>query len=162
MANPPPPPIPPKSMINRNQPKSPDQIKKDAEEKKKLDKKKALEPQVPVVVSSQIDEVMRRVRMLEERYTGLRKKTQFTEQSMLKDAKDLFEDMHVLNDTVSELKNEISDINQKMNKLSDEISNSIDKSEFQVLAKYIDFWQPMDFLTRKQAKEMIEDFKNNK
>ena len=66
-----------------------DPKKEKLEQEKKLSELKK-QAQVSSPVTKQMDELMRRLRLLEERYSGLRKKTQFTEQNMLKDAKELF------------------------------------------------------------------------
>lgn len=136
--------------------------KKDSQEKSKKHPKpvkKPTEPQIPESVTRHLDEIMRRLRLLEERYSGLRKKTQFTEQNMLKDAKELNQEISTLHETISELKNEISELAEKLEKISEEINTSVSKPEFNVLSRYVDFWQPMNFLTRKEAEKIIAEFK---
>jgi len=130
---------------------------KKQEENKEKKKQEAVVNQAPVSPEiTKLDEVLRRLRLLEERYSSLRKKAQFTEHNMLKDAKEISTEIKTLSSTISELKNEISDLNEKMTKLSTEVSQGVSKAEFNVLAKYLDFWQPMDFLTRKEAEEMLK------
>jgi hypothetical protein len=124
---------------------------------KQQPKKSLLEPKIPQTVTKQIDEIMRRLRLLEERYSGLRKKTQFTEQNMLKDAKDLFEENKALHEAISDITNKVSELNENLVKLLDEVKTTITKAEFNVLSKYVDYWQPMNFLTRKVAEELIDD-----
>ena len=46
---------------------------------KPISKKEEAAMVMPKPVSNQFEEIMRRLRLLEERYSGLRKKTQFTE-----------------------------------------------------------------------------------
>ncbi len=129
---------------------------------KKSKQKKPAEPKVPSEVTKAIDSIMRRLRLLEERYSGLRKKSQFTEQNMLRDTKEISEDISSLNDSLSELKNEVIELSEKMEKLFEEVRSSAGKHELNVLSKYLDFWQPMDFLTRKEAEELIKEIKENK
>ncbi|MCM2326195.1 MAG: hypothetical protein NDI94_07045 [Candidatus Woesearchaeota archaeon] len=114
---------------------------------------------LPDNLVSQLHEIMRRIRLLEERYSGLRKKTQFTEQNMLKDSKELYSDINGLQDTISEIKNEVADLTEKMEKISEEVKNGVNKNEFNVIAKYMNYWQPMNFLTRKEAEKIINEFK---
>lgn len=114
---------------------------------------------LPSSVSNEMDEVMRRIRLLEDRYSSIRKKTQFTEQNMLKDSKDIYEELSVLRTTISEIKNEVSELNEKMIKLSEEVASSVSISDFNVLAKYVEYWQPLNFLTREQAEKIIERHK---
>lgn len=123
-------------------------------------KPKILQPTLPDNVSKQIDEVMRRIRLLEERYSGLRKKTQFSEQNMLKDAKDLFDENKALHEAISDITNQVSDLSEKLVKLTDEVKATVSKAQFNVVAKYVDYWQPMDFVTRKQAMELINIHKS--
>ena len=111
---------------------------------------------MPKPVSNQFEEIMRRLRLLEERYSGLRKKTQFTEQNMLKDAKDIFLEIRTLNETISGIKNDVSMLNENIVKLETEIEMSVNKSELQTLSKYVELWQPIEFLTRKQAEELLK------
>lgn len=124
-----------------------------------LPEKKVPVSDVPEGVTNDFHEVMRRLRLIEERFSGLRKKTQFTEQSMLKDVKDLNTDIRDLNENMSELRNEISDLSEKMAKLAEEIKNAVNKSEFNVLVKYMNYWQPMSFITKKEAEKMLLELK---
>jgi len=137
-----------------------------AEEKKdptkeKLEKEKQKselkQAQVSSPVTKQMDELMRRLRLLEERYSGLRKKTQFTEQNMLKDAKELFAEIKVIHESISELKSDLSIINEKMIKLRQEVKSSVKKTDFNVLAKYIDYWQPLNYITKEEAEKLIKE-----
>ncbi len=115
--------------------------------------------QIPPELSKEIDEIMRRLRLLEERYSGLRKKTQVTEQNMIKDAREIFKELKVLNDTITEVKGEFSEMNDKLLKLNDEIQNAVKKTEFNVLSKYIDFWQPLNYITRDEVEKLIREKK---
>lgn len=138
------------------QPEKPEDGKSQDKNKKPVAVKKETEIGMPQPVSNQFEEIMRRLRLLEERYSGLRKKTQFTEQNMLKDAKDLFIEIKTLNETISELKNEMVFLNEKIVKLESEIESSVNKSDLNALSKYIELWQPMEFLTRKQAEDLLK------
>ncbi len=128
------------------------------EQKKKPEKKPEIkEIQVSNAVTKQMNELMRRLRLLEERYSGLRKKTQFTEQNMLKDAKELFSEIKIMHETILELKSDISELNEKIIKLRQEVKHSVKKTDFNVLAKYIDYWQPLNYLTKEEAEKLLNE-----
>jgi len=131
--------------------------KKHPDEKDKKPQPKPQEPIIPTALTLQIDELMRRLRLLEERYSGLRKKTQFTEQNMLKDAKELFSEIKVLHETITELKSELSELNEKLTKLNQEVNQAVKKTDFNVLAKYIEFWQPLNYITKEEAEKLIRE-----
>ncbi|MEM3373879.1 MAG: hypothetical protein QXE31_01530 [Candidatus Woesearchaeota archaeon] len=126
------------------------------DQKKVVDQKKQ-EPEIPKEITTNIEELMHRLRLLEERFSNLRKKSDFIEQTILKDTKDIFEEINVLESNLSELKNEISELSEKMIKLTEEINQTVKKSEFNVLAKYLEFWQPMEFLTKEEAKKLLNE-----
>jgi uncharacterized protein YoxC len=148
--------------IGNSQPKTakePDKQGKQPAPPKPVDKQESL---IPGPVVQQMDELMRRIRILEERYSGLRKKTQLTEQNMLKDARDVFQEIRLVNDSISDLKSEVSELSEKMSKLSMEVENSVKKTEFNVMAKYLELWQPLDFVTRQDAQKIIDELKSNR
>lgn len=142
-------------MAFKKTPENPTDVKT-PEKPKETSQKKDLGVAMPQTVSSQFEEIMRRLRLLEERYSALRKKTQFTEQNMLKDAKDIFIEIKTLNETISDLKNEMTYLNEKIVKIETEIDSSVNKSELNTLSKYIEMWQPMELLTRKEAEDILK------
>mgnify|MGYP001575446560 FL=1 len=102
---------------------------------------------------------MRSIRLLEERYSQVRKKSQFTEENMLNDTKEIFNDINVLNETIAELKKSIAEIGDKLFKLGEEVSQGVSKAELNVISKYLDFWQPLDFVTRQEVEKMLREKK---
>ncbi|MBN2422394.1 hypothetical protein JXB41_04140 [Candidatus Woesearchaeota archaeon] len=108
-------------------------------------------------ISININEIMRRLRILEERYSNLRKKNQLTDQNMLEDTKKLSDTIKVIQSTINELKKEVLEVNSKIKMLSEEVSQSVEKRDFKLLSKYLDFWQPLDFIRKGEAKLIIED-----
>jgi len=112
-------------------------------------------------LNEQINNLTRRIRILEERYSNVRKKTQVTDQNMIEDVKSLSTDIKLINQDVSELKKQMSDFNEKTVILLDEIKQSVKKHEFMEFEKYINLWEPMNFLTYEQAVKLIKDYKEN-
>jgi hypothetical protein len=119
-------------------------------------------PQIPAEVTGELDEIMRRLKLLEERYTSVRKKSQFSEQSMLKETKEVYEDINLVNSTLKDIKGQVSDLNEKLIKLTEEVDNCVSKSDFNVISKYLEFWQPLNFLTKEEAEKMLSEYKAQK
>jgi uncharacterized coiled-coil DUF342 family protein len=119
---------------------------------KPLEKSPALQK-----ITGDIDEILRQLKLLEERYSGLRKKSQFTEQNMLKETKDVFEEVNSINSTITEIKSDVSEIKEKLEKLTDEVNTSVKKADFNVLVKYLDFWEPLNFITKDEAMRLFEE-----
>ncbi len=121
-------------------------------------------PQKPVKIDASeqktvgdINDIMRRLRILEERYSNLRKKNQLTDQNMIDDAKRINDEIRVMQHTISELKKDVQEVNSKIKLLTEEMGQSVTKSEMNLLAKYLEFWEPMEFIRKEEAQKIIQD-----
>ncbi|MBU0756807.1 MAG: hypothetical protein KKF44_01970 [Nanoarchaeota archaeon] len=108
-------------------------------------------------VYSDMNEILRRLRILEERYSNLRKKNQLSDQNMLEDTKRLSQEIAVIQSTVNDLKKEVIEVNTKIKLLTEEMSQSVRKADLDLLSKYLDLWQPMNFIRKEEAKRIVED-----
>jgi predicted RNase H-like nuclease (RuvC/YqgF family) len=111
--------------------------------------------------NEQINNLTRRIRILEERYSNVRKKTQVTDQNMIEDVKNISTDIKLMNQDVDELKKQMNDFNEKTVLLLNEVKQSVKKHEFMQLEKYLNLWEPIQFLTYDQAVKLIKDYKEN-
>ena len=76
---------------------------------------------------------------------------------MLEDSKRISDEIKVIQTTIVELKKEVSEVNHKIKMLCEEITQSVPKNDLKLLSKYLDFWQPLDFIRKQEAKKIIED-----
>lgn len=100
-----------------------------------------------------------RVAVLEERLTNLRHKSQLTEQTLLEHQKSARTDLKAMSQRVTELARKVEDIREKIDGMAGELSSVVKKHDLTVLERYMDLWQPMDFVTRDEAKLMIREMK---
>jgi len=63
--------------------------------------------------------------------------------------------MHLLNDSLLDVKRTLKDVLEKISLLSDEITNFVHRSDFITLQRYVEFWEPIDFVTRKEVNEFL-------
>jgi hypothetical protein len=108
-------------------------------------------------MAGEVNNMGRRLRILEERYTNLRKKSQVTDQNMLASNKKMLTEIHATLATVDELKKELHDLNEKFKIMVREIKECAKKQEVQVLQKYISFWEPLNFVTRDMVERMVQE-----
>ena len=111
----------------------------------------------PQNINSDLNEIMRRLRVLEERYGNLRKKNQLSDQNMLEDSKKVYDEIRIIESTITELKREVLEVNTKIKMLEEEVSESVQKRDLKMISKYMDFWEPMQFVRREEAERIIED-----
>ncbi len=110
-------------------------------------------------LKEQVSETASRLSVLEERAGNLQKKTQLTEQTLLEYEKETRTDLKALTAHLTELARKVEDVKEKIDAMSDELSTVVKKHEIQVLERYIDLWQPLDFVTRDEAKMLLRDAK---
>ncbi len=117
-------------------------------------------------MSNMLKDIMRRLRQMEERYSNLRKSMQVTEQNMLKQSKKNTSDKQDLQSDIAELKKHIRNIGEELKIVAKELGNSAKKDDVKVLEKYINFLDPLTYVTknefRKEVKRVIKEELENK
>jgi len=106
-------------------------------------------------VNTQLNNIATRLKILEERYTTLRKKSQLTEQNIIQAEKDDTEETQLLNESLTDVKKTVKNLVDKVTLLKGEVEHFVSRNEFSVVKKYVDFWEPMDFITRKEVNDFL-------
>ncbi len=120
-------------------------------------KKQAVDPDMFEKVAKGVNSMAANLRILEERYSLMRNKGQLSEQNMISLEKSVNKDFKMLSDELTELKHSINDLTDKLRLISEEIKNLVDKDDFRVLDRYLDMWQPMNFVTHDELKRMLDE-----
>ncbi|MBS3133380.1 hypothetical protein J4470_04655 [Candidatus Woesearchaeota archaeon] len=107
-------------------------------------------------------EITRRSRILEERYSNLERRSQVVEENMLEHHKKISSEIRLLNDDVADVKKAISDLNEKIQYLVAELQEFARKDDVQVMKKYIDYWEPLNFVTQKQVEKTVREIIDEK
>src|SRR3989344_1884920 len=112
-------------------------------------------PAVSTATSQAVTALGARLRVLEERYTNLRHKTQLTDQNMIELEKGLKGEVKRMLGTLDEMKKELDEISRRALQLVDEVKNTVKQSDFKVVEKYLEFWDPLKFVTREEAERVL-------
>jgi hypothetical protein len=128
---------------------------------KKEDKKKASAEAKNQVDNVAVSNLLRRMRILEERFINLQKKSQVTEKNMIETNKSDSTGIKELNKDMSEVKKQIKVMNEKIDRIITELKNKANQNEFLVYQKYLELWRPVNFVSRKEVQRMIDE-KNTK
>ncbi|MBW2981091.1 hypothetical protein KY360_06770 [Candidatus Woesearchaeota archaeon] len=119
--------------------------------------KPAEEEAAPPKMSEDIAELSRRIRTMEERYNTLQTKTQLIEQNMLSYHKQAIGETKTINTDFREIRRDIEDIKDKILTLIKELQLSAKKDEVKVLERYINLWEPINFVTRTEVGDLIKE-----
>lgn len=98
-----------------------------------------------------------RLKLAEERYANLAKRNELTEGSLLAFEKDIKTELRVLTKQTVELRKRLNEINTKMDAMLAELDGVVQKHEFAAAEHYLELWQPMQFITREEAKRLIKE-----
>lgn len=120
--------------------------------------KKPASPAIdPVQISNDLSNLSSRIRIMEERYDNLRRKTQVTDQNMLMNHRKAMNETKVLHENITEIKRELQEIKEKVRMIIKDLNDTARKEDILVLQKYINLWEPVHFVTRNEVKKLIEE-----
>lgn len=108
-------------------------------------------------VQEDIGNVSRRLRTLEEGFTNLRRALQVTDQNMLGKNKAFATEIRAITSDISDIKSDINNIKEKIIELVNDLEEAAKKEEVKVLEKYINFWNPVKFVTQNEVEAIIKD-----
>ena len=108
-------------------------------------------------VQEDISNVSRRLRTLEEGFTNLRRALQVTDQNMLGKNKAFATEIRTIVSDISDIKSDINNIKEKIIELVNDLEEAAKKEEVKVLEKYINFWNPVKFVTQNEVETIVKD-----
>ncbi|MBU0629106.1 MAG: hypothetical protein KKC75_08000 [Nanoarchaeota archaeon] len=108
-------------------------------------------------VSPELESTINRLRVLEERYTNLQTEVRITEENMIKRNKKLSTDIKTLTSDITEIRNEVNEVKDKILMIIKELQMGAKRADVEVLRKYIDMWEPMNFVTHKEVEDLIDE-----
>lgn len=115
-----------------------------------------------VALSREIGELLGRLRLLEERYANLRREHQVTSHNMIEHHQSITKMQRRLSDAIMQLKRSIKQIKDQILVMQGQLAESAKIHDFKAIETYIDMWQPLNFLTREEATQLIQEALENK
>ena len=120
--------------------------------------------QVPDVsgITSDVNALSRRLRLLEEGFTNLRRFFQVTEENIIAKNKHFSAEVKTINSDVMEIRKEIAELRDKLLLVIRELQTVARKEEVKVLEKYINLWNPIKFVTQNEVEQIINEVLDKK
>ncbi|MBU1204952.1 MAG: hypothetical protein KKE93_03530 [Nanoarchaeota archaeon] len=107
-------------------------------------------------ISNIVNSLNRRLRVLEERHSQIQRKTEVIEDNMINRHKEVSEDIKKINLDIKELKRDFEDIKDNMKLLIKEVGSRAKKEDVDVIQKYIDLWNPTNFVTNRELDKAVK------
>jgi len=106
-------------------------------------------------VTADINTISRRLKLLEEGFTNLRKFFQVTEENILAKNKHYSAEIKTLTSDINEIRKEMQELKDKMFLIIKELQTTARKEEVRILEKYINLWNPIKFVTQNEVEQII-------
>ena len=110
-------------------------------------------------ITTMANDIERRLKILEDRYNTLRKKTQTTDETLLTLEKKFSRDSKAINADLLDLKRSLSLMQEKISQFSSEIESTAPRATLKELEAYVSFFEPMQFVTRQDLKAALSQRK---
>ncbi len=123
-------------------------------------KKKPEEESRDRMVQQSLSAITAQLALLEDRYGQVRNKVNFADHELIETKSKINKQIKVLDDELNGVNRTIQEIREKVEGLYDEVSRAARKEEVDVLEKYLDLWEPVEFVTREELSKIITGLKN--
>jgi len=111
--------------------------------------------QSTLAISNVVNSLNRRLRVLEERHSQIQRKTGVIEDNMLHNDKKISDDVKNIGLEVKELKRDIGEIKDSIKMLVKEVQSRAKKEDVDVIQKYLDLWNPTNFVTNRELDKAV-------
>lgn len=113
-------------------------------------------------MTEDINTLSRRLRLLEEGFTNLRRFFQITEENIIAKNKHYSAEIKTLTSDINEVRKEIQELKDKLLLVIKELQTVARKEEVKVLEKYINLWNPIKFVTQNEIESIINEVLDKK
>jgi predicted nucleic acid-binding Zn-ribbon protein len=119
-------------------------------------RKRAETPPEVLRLMDDVNVLMRRLRMLEERYSSIQKKNQLTDQNMLANQKKVSTEIKTINMEIDEIKADLAKLKETLSLVIQELKECAKKEDIAVLEKYLSLGA-VKFVTQNQVERIVRD-----
>ncbi len=105
---------------------------------------------------SEVNELASRVRILEGKYTLVRERMFLLNQNLVDAHKKLITEIRSVDSDIKEIKGDLFTIKETLRHVIRELDSFAKKEDFKVLEKYINMWNPLNFVTEQEVLELIK------
>ena len=108
-------------------------------------------------VTSEVNSLSRRLRLLEESLANLRRFFQVTEDNTIARNKHYGAELKTISSDISEIRKEMQEIREKLSLVIKELQTVARKDEVKILEKYINLWNPIKFVSQNEIESIINE-----
>ncbi len=106
-----------------------------------------------------MSEIQSRIRLLESKNSLMRERALVINQNMIDGYKKITENVRSTEEEIKEFKKDLFEIKEILRHITKELEFFARKDSVKVLEKYINMWNPLNFVTEKEVVNIIEEHK---
>ena len=103
-----------------------------------------------------LNDLNARIRVLENKYSLFGERLLIINQNMIEEYKKMMRNLKAVEDELKEIKKDVFNVKEIISGLTKEMKFFARKDSLQVLEKYINLWNPMNFVTEKDVDNLIK------
>src|SRR3989344_7059953 len=107
-------------------------------------------------LSLQLNNIATRLRIIEERYAGVRDRMHVSEQNMIRENTELNKEVRVLSSELTDFGKEFEDLKVKIRIIISELKACAKKEDVDVIKKYVNLWDPIKYVTQDEIDRIVE------
>jgi hypothetical protein len=108
-------------------------------------------------ITNDVNSLGRRLKLLEEGFTNLRRFLQVTEENIIAKNKHYSAEFKTVNSDILELRKEMHETREKIMLVIKEFQSVARKDEVKVLERYINMWNPVKFVSQNEIDGIINE-----
>lgn len=97
------------------------------------------------------------IRVLESKYNIMRDRIFLINQNMLEEYKKLIGEIRTIDSEIKDVKRNLFEIKNVLDHIIKEMQFFAKKENLRVLEKYINFWNPLNFVTEKEVIQIMKE-----
>lgn len=113
-------------------------------------------------VLEQLNIVGTRLSLLENRSTNLTRRVEVSDDSILKLRKRINDEIKTINSDIVEIRRSLTELTNKTSLIIKELKTRAGKEDVEVIRKYVEMWEPLNFVTREEAEKLIRSMLEEK
>ena len=117
------------------------------------------QPEIPDIsgITTDVNTLSRRLRLIEEGFTNLRRFFQVTEENIIAKNKHFSAEIKTVSSDINEIRKEMQEIKDKLMLVIKELQSVARKEDVKVLEKYINLWNPVKFVSQNEVEAIINE-----
>ena len=113
-------------------------------------------------VEKEVASISRRVKIVEEHIDTLSSRLQLEERDTIEKHKASIKRISQIEEEMRVIKSKLNELNELVLRVANRLKDFAPKEDIDVLQKYIKWWQPLNYVTREEVKNLIKEERDNK